>query len=148
MTFSTIRFLYFISELGKQVKAVYVECLEALDQEVTTMDLLKRIELRMEMLTQELERLPSEKVKIAQRVSLSRNLFLPFSALKTSIILRSRRHTFDPIINHVTYHDQSHFHSWDLALKKVARFLSSLRKASSGLLFDPFFRARNDRMLI
>ena len=32
------------------------------------MDLLKKIELRMEMLTQELERLPEEKVKIAQRV--------------------------------------------------------------------------------
>lgn len=33
------------------------------------MDLLKRIELRMEFLTQHLERLPAEKVKIAQRVS-------------------------------------------------------------------------------
>ena len=47
----------------------YAECLGPLDQEVTTMDLLKRIELRMEFLTQNLERLPLEKVKIAQRVS-------------------------------------------------------------------------------
>lgn len=117
---------------------MYVECLEALDQEVTTMDLLKRIELRMEMLTQELERLPSEKVKIAQRVSLSRNLFLPFSALKTSIILRSRRHTFDPIINHVTYHDQSHFHSWDLALKKLLGFFQASEKPVQGYFLTHF----------
>ena len=55
-------------ELGKLVRATYVECLGPLDQEVTTMDLLKRIELRMEFLTQHLERLPQEKVKIAQRV--------------------------------------------------------------------------------
>ena len=33
------------------------------------MDLLKRIELKMEQLTQQLERLPPEKVKISQRVS-------------------------------------------------------------------------------
>jgi hypothetical protein len=50
---------------AKQKKA-----LAALTFESSTMDLLKRIELRMEMLTQELERLPEEKVKIAQRVSL------------------------------------------------------------------------------
>ena len=49
---------------AKQKKA-----LAALTFESSTMDLLKRIELRMEMLTQELERLPDEKVKIAQRVS-------------------------------------------------------------------------------
>ena len=49
---------------AKQRKA-----LAALTFESSTMDLLKRIELRMEMLTQELERLPDEKVKIAQRVS-------------------------------------------------------------------------------
>jgi hypothetical protein len=35
------------------------------------MELLKRIELRMEFLTQDLERLPAEKVKIAQRVKFS-----------------------------------------------------------------------------
>ena len=55
-------------ELGRLVRSTYVECLGPLDQEVTTMDLLKRIELRMEFLTQHLERLPQEKVKIAQRV--------------------------------------------------------------------------------
>ena len=49
---------------AKQKKA-----LAALTYESSTLDLLKRIELRMEMLTQELERLPEEKVKIAQRVS-------------------------------------------------------------------------------
>ena len=48
---------------SKQKKA-----LAALTFESSTMDLLKKIELRMEMLTQELERLPEEKVKIAQRV--------------------------------------------------------------------------------
>ena len=57
------------SELGRIVRVTYAECLGPLDQEVTTMDLLKRIELRMEFLTQNLERLPLEKVKIAQRVS-------------------------------------------------------------------------------
>ena len=57
-------------ELGRLVRSTYVECLGPLDQEVTTMDLLKRIELRMEFLTQHLERLPQEKVKIAQRVRL------------------------------------------------------------------------------
>ena len=56
-------------ELGRIVRVTYAECLGPLDQEVTTMDLLKRIELRMEFLTQNLERLPLEKVKIAQRVS-------------------------------------------------------------------------------
>ena len=38
------------------------------NKEVSTLDLLKRIELKMEELTQTLERLPEEKVKIAQRV--------------------------------------------------------------------------------
>eukprot|EP00093_Oithona_nana_P013471 13471.XXX_1031599_1029464_1 [CDS] Oithona nana genome sequencing. len=56
-----------LRELGRLVRSTYVECLGPLDQEVTTMDLLKRIELRMEFLTQHLERLPQEKVKIAQR---------------------------------------------------------------------------------
>ena len=60
---------YILLELGRLVRSTYVECLGPLDQEVTTMDLLKRIELRMEFLTQHLERLPQEKVKIAQRVS-------------------------------------------------------------------------------
>ena len=58
------------AELGKLVRNTYVKCVGPLEQEVTTMDLLKRIELRMETLTQQLERLPAEKVKIAQRVSI------------------------------------------------------------------------------
>jgi hypothetical protein len=57
-----------IVELGKMIRTIYVDCVGPLDQEVTTMDLLKRIELRMENLTQHLEMLPAEKVKIAQRV--------------------------------------------------------------------------------
>ena len=51
------------------MRGTYIKCVGHLEQEVTTMDLLKRIELRMESLTQHLERLPAEKVKIAQRVS-------------------------------------------------------------------------------
>ena len=62
-------FFFKYPELGRIVRVTYAECLGPLDQEVTTMDLLKRIELRMEFLTQNLERLPLEKVKIAQRVS-------------------------------------------------------------------------------
>ena len=50
------------------MRATYTLCLGPLDQEVSTMDLLKRIELKMEQLTQQLERLPAEKVKISQRV--------------------------------------------------------------------------------
>ena len=56
---------------SKQKKA-----LAALTFESSTMDLLKKIELRMEMLTQELERLPEEKVKIAQRVNFFSFLFM------------------------------------------------------------------------
>ena len=59
---------FFFLELGKLVRSTYTLCLGPLDQEVSTMDLLKRIELKMEQLTQQLERLPAEKVKIAQRV--------------------------------------------------------------------------------
>ena len=60
---------FWFLDLGKIVRVTYGECLGPLEQEVSTMDLLKRIELRMEVLTQNLERLPLEKVKIAQRVS-------------------------------------------------------------------------------
>ena len=67
---NSILFLYLsFLDLGRIVRVTYAECLGPLDQDVTTMDLLKRIELRMESLTQNLERLPVEKVKIAQRVS-------------------------------------------------------------------------------
>ena len=66
---NTFYFFFNHPELGRIVRVTYAECLGPLDQEVTTMDLLKRIELRMEFLTQNLERLPLEKVKIAQRVS-------------------------------------------------------------------------------
>ena len=61
--------MFWFLDLGKIVRVTYGECLGPLEQEVSTMDLLKRIELRMEVLTQNLENLPLEKVKIAQRVS-------------------------------------------------------------------------------
>ena len=61
-------------ELDRQVRSVYYDCVGksfgVANRDVSTLDLLKRIELQMEMLTQTLERLPEEKVKIAQRVSL------------------------------------------------------------------------------
>ena len=83
-------------ELGKLVRATYVECLGPLDQEVTTMDLLKRIELRMEFLTQHLERLPGEKVKIAQRVT-SLIIYCHCAVINTAYVRReyihSARHT-------------------------------------------------------
>ena len=61
--------MFFFSELAKQVRAIFVNCVGEVDPDISTMELLKRIELRMESLTQDLERLPPEKVKIAQRVS-------------------------------------------------------------------------------
>ena len=57
------------------MRATYTLCLGPLDQEVSTMDLLKRIELKMEQLTQQLERLPAEKVKISQRVRRQFNFY-------------------------------------------------------------------------
>jgi hypothetical protein len=59
---------FMITELDKQVRDIFVLCVGEVDPEISTMELLKRIELRMESLTQDLERLPAEKVKIAQRV--------------------------------------------------------------------------------
>ena len=60
--------------MDRQVRSVYYDCVGksfgVANRDVSTLDLLKRIELQMEMLTQTLERLPEEKVKIAQRVSL------------------------------------------------------------------------------
>ena len=62
-------FSFRFPELDKQVRDIFVLCVGDVDPEISTMELLKRIELRMESLTQDLESLPSEKVKIAQRVS-------------------------------------------------------------------------------
>jgi len=61
-------FVRFFPELAKQVRGIFVNCVGEVDPDISTMELLKRIELRMETLTQDLERLPAEKVKIAQRV--------------------------------------------------------------------------------
>jgi hypothetical protein len=60
------------SELERLVSATQAEVAggEAAGRAaLPTIDKLKRIELRMETLTQQLEKLPQEKVKIAQRVS-------------------------------------------------------------------------------
>ena len=59
---------FLFPELAKQVRGIFVNCVGEVDPDISTMELLKRIELRMESLTQDLERLPPEKVKIAQRV--------------------------------------------------------------------------------
>ena len=69
-----------LKDLDRQVRTIYIDCVGntfgPATMDVTTLELLKRIELKMEMLTQSLERLPEEKVRIAQRVSLYLYLFL------------------------------------------------------------------------
>ena len=47
---------------------VHLECVGESRSVLSTLDKLKRIELKMEMLTKELEQMPAEKVAIAQRV--------------------------------------------------------------------------------
>ena len=59
----------FISELDVLVSKVHLECVGESRSVLSTLDKLKRIELKMEMLTKELEQMPAEKVAIAQRVS-------------------------------------------------------------------------------
>ena len=48
---------------------VHLECVGESRSVLSTLDKLKRIELKMELLTRELEQMPAEKVAIAQRVS-------------------------------------------------------------------------------
>ena len=50
------------------VSKVHLECVGESRSVLSTLDKLKRIELKMEMLTKELEQMPAEKVTIAQRV--------------------------------------------------------------------------------
>ena len=50
------------------VSKVHLECVGESRSVLSTLDKLKRIELKMEMLTKELEQMPAEKVAIAQRV--------------------------------------------------------------------------------
>ena len=50
------------------VSQVHMECVGESRSVLSTLDKLKRIELKMEMLTKELEQMPGEKVAIAQRV--------------------------------------------------------------------------------
>ena len=59
----------FLSELDVLVSKVHLECVGESRSVLSTLDKLKRIELKMEMLTKELEQMPAEKVAIAQRVS-------------------------------------------------------------------------------
>ena len=47
---------------------VHLECVGESRSVLSTLDKLKRIELKMEMLTKELEQMPEEKVVIAQKV--------------------------------------------------------------------------------
>lgn len=63
-----------ISELGDLVSKIHLECVGQSKSVLSTLDKLKRVELRMEALTKELEALPEEKVKIAQRVSVFEKL--------------------------------------------------------------------------
>ena len=58
-----------IAELDGTVSKTHLECVGESRAVLETIDKLKRIELRMEELTQRLEMLPEEKVKIAQKVS-------------------------------------------------------------------------------
>ena len=47
---------------------VHLECVGESRSVLSTLDKLKRIELKMELLTRELEQMPGEKVAIAQKV--------------------------------------------------------------------------------
>ncbi|TRY70220.1 hypothetical protein TCAL_17257 [Tigriopus californicus] len=55
------------SVLDEVVSQIHDECVGESRSVLTTLDKLKRIELRMEHLTTELEKLPQIKVKIAQK---------------------------------------------------------------------------------
>ena len=69
----------FISELDVLVSKVHLECVGESRSVLSTLDKLKRIELKMEMLTKELEQMPAEKVAIAQRVRRD-EIILPFTS--------------------------------------------------------------------
>ena len=56
------------SELDVLVSKVHLECVGESRSVLSTLDKLKRIELKMELLTRELEQMPGEKVAIAQKV--------------------------------------------------------------------------------
>ncbi len=57
------------SVLDSAVSKIHDECVGASRSPISTLEKLKRLELRMEMLTKELDLLPKDKVKVAQRVS-------------------------------------------------------------------------------
>lgn len=59
---------FLLKELDAIVSTVHAKCVNNPRTKMATLDKLKRIELRMELLTKELEILPEDKVKIAQRV--------------------------------------------------------------------------------
>ena len=59
----------YASELDALVSEIHLECVGESRSVLSTLDKLKRIELKMEHLTRELEQMPQEKVRIAQKVS-------------------------------------------------------------------------------
>lgn len=59
----------FPSELESIVSRIHASCVGQPRSHIPTIEKLRRIELRMELLTKELEVLPEGKVKIAQKVS-------------------------------------------------------------------------------
>ncbi len=54
---------------------VHDRCVGESRSPVSTLEKLKRLELRMEMLTKELDLLPPDKVKVAQRVREKKRIF-------------------------------------------------------------------------
>jgi hypothetical protein len=68
------KFQPIFSGLDKLVSRVHLECVGESRSVLSTLDKLKRIELRMEQLTKELERMPPEKAKIAERASLDETI--------------------------------------------------------------------------
>ena len=57
-------------DLEQLVSATHLRCVGESKSLLSTLSKLKRIELRMETLTEELERLPEAKVKLAEKVTL------------------------------------------------------------------------------
>ena len=60
--------LLFVSELDEAVSVIHLSCVGESRSLLSTLDKLKRIEMRMEFLTKDLEKLPREKVRIAEKV--------------------------------------------------------------------------------
>ena len=70
-----------ISELDVLVSQVHMECVGESRSVLSTLDKLKRVELKMELLTRDLEQMPREKVAIAQKVGKSFENVYNFAAV-------------------------------------------------------------------